>query len=149
MVTTSQHIEINFLNRKQIIKTHKLNHGIKYKTYFEIGFIILLPYFHFGFFLLTSKLKFIQIQLINSPAIKHISVFFFSTTSPFTLFPVVFIHLSSCFPGFPGFFHPARQPAGGWRSVGQVTMRQAVEAQVLNPHCELGEQGQWGGRVLV
>lgn len=22
-------------------------------------------------------------------------------------------------------------------------MRQAVEAQVLNPHCELGEQGQW------
>lgn len=32
-------------------------------------------------------------------------------------------------------------------------MRQAVEAQVLNPHCELGEQGQWGvfvgGGVLV
>lgn len=23
-------------------------------------------------------------------------------------------------------------------------MRQAVEAQVLNPHCELGEHGQWG-----
>lgn len=25
---------------------------------------------------------------------------------------------------------------------GPVTMRQAVEAQVLNPHCELGEDGQ-------
>lgn len=26
---------------------------------------------------------------------------------------------------------------------GQMTMRQAAEAQLLNPHCDLGEEGQW------
>lgn len=27
-------------------------------------------------------------------------------------------------------------------------MKQAVEAQVLNPHCELGEQGQWDDSLV-
>lgn len=45
------------------------------------------------------------------------------------------------------------RPAGsrwlGSKVGGPVTMRQAVEAQVLNPHCELGEHGQSvGGNVL-
>lgn len=43
------------------------------------------------------------------------------------------------------------RPAGsrwlGSKVGGPVTMRQAVEAQVLNPHCELGEHGQSGGEM--
>ncbi|KAF3857461.1 hypothetical protein F7725_009320, partial [Dissostichus mawsoni] len=43
----------------------------------------------------------------------------------------------------PGLSGPRKQAAGGCGSKvgGPVTMRQAVEAQVLNPHCELGEHG--------
>lgn len=46
---------------------------------------------------------------------------------------------------FPGLSGPHKQAAGGCGSKvgGLVTMRQAVEAQVLNTHCELGEHGQY------